>query len=217
MLKNPSSEWSWPIFYSINIWAVTVCQALCQAHGGAGNCSKEYKSSQRSTLTVGKLSPSCRDQIDYISQSFWLCTMLSICLEEGYDMKIYIYIYIYKALNTATQMLPIMELSLPLGHSPQVGTDVTLPRKWIPATSIWSPVFFFHGNKSCSLISSQIPRPCQFHSSQDLLSQTSGNLLFWVSEPVFFLSNKCSWRPSESKALFWPHLTNITIHKMSIA
>ena len=122
--EDPLSEWSWPIFYSINIWAVTVYQPLCQAQGGAGNCSKEYKSSQRSTLTVGKLPPSCRDQIDCISQSFWLCTMIPICLEEGYDMENNI--YIYKALNTTTQMLPIMELSLPLGHSPQVGTDVTL-------------------------------------------------------------------------------------------
>ena len=52
-----------------------------------GPCLEEYKSSQRSTLTVGKLLTSCRDQTTCVSQSFWLQTMIPICLDASCDIK----------------------------------------------------------------------------------------------------------------------------------
>lgn len=60
-----------PEYVSLIPLGTTWCSIVC-----AGRCLEEYESSQKSKVTVGRLSTSCRHRTDCISQSFWLHTLV---------------------------------------------------------------------------------------------------------------------------------------------
>lgn len=105
---------------------------------GPGRCWELLQGIEK----LSKIHTDCREIItqlqkpDRLYQSNFLVVYNDTHLPRGrlwYEKQCF---YIYKALNTTTQMVPIMELSLLLVLSPDVGTNVSQPRKWILATSI---------------------------------------------------------------------------------